>query len=192
MDVLCESFHSRNSKAFQRKVSISSSSCVSGCSFHFVFATESIYLLVACSVVFHSSWCAWFGKFAQASLSFVGRNKFKNSTIISDTILTYSLYIRWLKLILLRIHLLSFAHILMFWLVASVIRLGDFWKYLGYFLIQHLATLVVAYVVPLSVVIAEVKAMTCQSEWPDWAIFCTLGNFLKPLTTIDLPKSPTF
>ena len=27
---------------------------------------------------------------------------------------------------------------------------------------------------------------------PDWAIFCTLGNFLKPLATIILPKSPTF
>ena len=28
--------------------------------------------------------------------------------------------------------------------------------------------------------------------WPDVAIFCTLGNFLKPLATINLPKSPTF
>ena len=28
--------------------------------------------------------------------------------------------------------------------------------------------------------------------WPDWAIFCTLGNFLKPLATINLPKSLTF
>ena len=28
--------------------------------------------------------------------------------------------------------------------------------------------------------------------WPDWAIFWTLGNFLKPLATINLPKSPTF
>ena len=27
--------------------------------------------------------------------------------------------------------------------------------------------------------------------WPDWAIYWTLGNFLKPMTTIDLPKSPT-
>ena len=25
-----------------------------------------------------------------------------------------------------------------------------------------------------------------------WAIYWTLGNFLKPLTTINLPKSPTF
>ena len=30
------------------------------------------------------------------------------------------------------------------------------------------------------------------SEWPDWAIYWTLGNFLKPLATIDLPKFPTF
>ena len=28
--------------------------------------------------------------------------------------------------------------------------------------------------------------------WPDWAIYWTLGKFLKPLATINLPKSPTF
>ena len=28
--------------------------------------------------------------------------------------------------------------------------------------------------------------------WPDLAIFWTLGKFLKPLTTINSPKSPTF
>ena len=27
--------------------------------------------------------------------------------------------------------------------------------------------------------------------WPDWAIFCNLGNPLKPVATIILPKSPT-
>ena len=27
--------------------------------------------------------------------------------------------------------------------------------------------------------------------WPDLAIYWTLRNFLKPLATIDLPKSPT-
>ena len=31
-----------------------------------------------------------------------------------------------------------------------------------------------------------------QPVWPDWAIYWTLGNFLKPLATINLPKSPTF
>ena len=31
-----------------------------------------------------------------------------------------------------------------------------------------------------------------QAVWPDLAIFWTLGNFLKPLATINLPKSPTF
>ena len=29
-----------------------------------------------------------------------------------------------------------------------------------------------------------------RSVWPDLAIFWTLGNFLKPLATINLPKSP--
>ena len=28
--------------------------------------------------------------------------------------------------------------------------------------------------------------------WQDWAIFCTFGNFLKPLAPINLPKSLTF
>ena len=28
--------------------------------------------------------------------------------------------------------------------------------------------------------------------WDTWAIFCTLGDFLKRLATINLPKSPTF
>ena len=28
--------------------------------------------------------------------------------------------------------------------------------------------------------------------WPNWAIYGTLGNFLKPLATINLSKSPTF
>ena len=31
-----------------------------------------------------------------------------------------------------------------------------------------------------------------QSVRPDWAIYCTLGDFLKPLATINLTKSPTF
>ena len=31
-----------------------------------------------------------------------------------------------------------------------------------------------------------------QSVWPDWSIYWTLGNFLKPLATINLSKSPTF
>ena len=28
--------------------------------------------------------------------------------------------------------------------------------------------------------------------WPNWAIFCSLGSFLKPLATINLLKLPTF
>ena len=31
-----------------------------------------------------------------------------------------------------------------------------------------------------------------RSVWPDWAIFWSLGNFLKPWAAINLPKSPTF
>ena len=33
---------------------------------------------------------------------------------------------------------------------------------------------------------------TPPTVWPDWAIYWTLGNFPKPLATINLPKSPTF
>ena len=32
----------------------------------------------------------------------------------------------------------------------------------------------------------------CRAVWPDQAIFWTLGNFLKPLATINLSKSPPF
>ena len=31
-----------------------------------------------------------------------------------------------------------------------------------------------------------------SSVWPDWAIYWTLGNCLKPLATNNLHKSPTF
>ena len=31
-----------------------------------------------------------------------------------------------------------------------------------------------------------------HTMWPDWAIYWTLGNFLKPLVTIILPKSTIF
>ena len=41
-----------------------------------------------------------------------------------------------------------------------------------------------------------VMGMSCkgvlQPVWPDWANYWTLGNFLKPVATINLPKSPTF
>ena len=34
--------------------------------------------------------------------------------------------------------------------------------------------------------------MLWQTVWPDLVIYWTLGNFLKHLATINLPKSPTF
>ena len=39
---------------------------------------------------------------------------------------------------------------------------------------------------------SELAGGWSSSGWPDWAIFCNLGNFLKPLATINMPKSPTF
>ena len=52
---------------------------------------------------------------------------------------------------------------------------------------------------PITLVVARclydaIAALLCtfQPVWPDWAIFSTLGNFLKPLATISLPKSLTF
>ena len=35
-------------------------------------------------------------------------------------------------------------------------------------------------------------SLMSDAVWPDWAIYLTLGNFLKPLATINLPKSLTF
>ena len=34
--------------------------------------------------------------------------------------------------------------------------------------------------------------LTSCGLYPDWAIYWILGNFLKPLATISLPKSTTF
>ena len=39
---------------------------------------------------------------------------------------------------------------------------------------------------------SKTPAAASAAVWPDWAIYWTLGNFLKPLATINLPKSPTF
>ena len=38
----------------------------------------------------------------------------------------------------------------------------------------------------------DLKMVYSPSVWPDWEIYWTLGNFSKPLETINLPKSPTF
>ena len=37
-----------------------------------------------------------------------------------------------------------------------------------------------------------VALLECQSEWPDWVIYCTLVNFSRPVATIILPILPTF
>ena len=39
---------------------------------------------------------------------------------------------------------------------------------------------------------ATSRKLEPSAVWPDWVIYWTLGNFLKPLATIHLPKSPTF
>ena len=36
------------------------------------------------------------------------------------------------------------------------------------------------------------RTWTFYAVWPDLAIYWTLGNFLKPLATINLPQSPPF
>ena len=38
----------------------------------------------------------------------------------------------------------------------------------------------------------EAHLPTYLAVWPDWAIYWTLGNFLKPLATINLHQSPPF
>ena len=52
---------------------------------------------------------------------------------------------------------------------------------------------------PKSVVVKEWDETVAVAQleeslpvWPDLAIYWTLGNFLKPLATINLPKSSTF
>ena len=38
----------------------------------------------------------------------------------------------------------------------------------------------------------QLTAFRSQSVWLHWTIYRILGNFLKPLATINLPKCPTF
>ena len=38
----------------------------------------------------------------------------------------------------------------------------------------------------------QLQAGSSVIVWPDWAIYWTLGKFLKPLATINLSKSPAF
>ena len=40
-------------------------------------------------------------------------------------------------------------------------------------------------------IVSMISLRLVNSVWPDWAIYWTLGNFSKPLATINLPKSPT-
>ena len=40
--------------------------------------------------------------------------------------------------------------------------------------------------------ISELVIYTRVAVCPGWAIYWTLGKFLKPLEMINLPKSPTF
>ena len=73
----------------------------------------------------------------------------------------------------------------------------------GYPLSQHLVTLHVFVVVVvwnwpklwilfLNCQFSYLLVINLQPVWPDLAIFRTLGNFLKPLATINFAKSPTF
>ena len=43
-----------------------------------------------------------------------------------------------------------------------------------------------------SKVVLQNSMLLEHSVWPNWEIYCTFGNFLKHLTTIILPDSPTF
>ena len=58
------------------------------------------------------------------------------------------------------------------------------------------ATTVTAFIsigkVYFSVTLAMLTFMKWGAVRPDRAIYWTLGNFLKPLATINLPKFPTF
>ena len=43
----------------------------------------------------------------------------------------------------------------------------------------------------MSFIIAVAFFYSIGAVWPDWAIYWTLGNLIKPLEAINLPKSPT-
>ena len=43
-----------------------------------------------------------------------------------------------------------------------------------------------------SLLLSFLQYLYSQAVWPDWAIYWTLGNFSKPMATINLPKSPSY
>ena len=44
----------------------------------------------------------------------------------------------------------------------------------------------------LSYTFSSLYSFWPSAVWPDWAIYCTLGNFSKPVAKIILPKFTTF
>ena len=44
----------------------------------------------------------------------------------------------------------------------------------------------------IKIILNKMAPRELRPVWPDFAIYWTLGNFLRPLATINLPKSPTF
>ena len=64
-------------------------------------------------------------------------------------------------------------------------------SYKDYF--SNLMTLLSLYnYINFSIRLIHFAAFLLESVWPDWAIYWTLDNFLKPMAAINLSKSPTF
>ena len=58
--------------------------------------------------------------------------------------------------------------------------------------IFHILRLIHLVLITLEVIKRACTAPGLPTVWPDWAIYWTLRNFLKPLATFNLPKSTTF
>ena len=71
----------------------------------------------------------------------------------------------------------NFATLMLLWqffVLAKYVQILKKWS-------SHLVTLL----------LADPVVHLLRTVWPYWAIYWTLGTFLKPLATINLPKSPT-
>ena len=69
------------------------------------------------------------------------------------------------------------------WLSVQCLFSNDFVKLLEFRILQSGAIANISFIQPL---------YRLSAVWPDWAIYWTLGKFLKALATINLPKSLTF
>ena len=66
------------------------------------------------------------------------------------------------------------------------------WRFIGLWANFWSLSATINFCAPRHCALTYFGANWLQTVRPDWVVYWTLGNFLKPLAKINLPKSPTF